>query len=368
MRSIAFVAACLLLVVKPVCAAENLQAALSAAIASTKVPALGVVVLRDGRIDAQAVHGVRRNDGKQAVTVDDVWLIGSTGKVMTVAMVARLVERGTLSWDAPLEKMLPGLVATMHPQYRQVTLLQLLSHRSGLPRDLKDLGSQNKLFFATTALRQQRLAYVAQALQDAPDAAAGTAFGYSNTGFLVAAAVAEKATGTVYEKLIRTLVFTPLGMRQTGFGNTKNGQVRGHQQGKPMTSMRKFDHGAPAMFAPAGFLHMSLGDWARFNLDQLAGSEGRGKLLTPGSYQLMQTAQPGSPAGLDWGIQDSIAGRKGPVLLHAGSDGNWLAYAILFPQQGTGVLAVANASEEMGSETALQALLGTLLPTLSPAR
>ncbi|MET3132068.1 CubicO group peptidase (beta-lactamase class C family) [Oxalobacteraceae bacterium GrIS 1.11] len=349
-------------------ASDNLEAIVKEAMAGQQVPAVGVIVMRDGKIAGQAVRGVRRNDGKISVRQDDVWLIGSTGKVMTVALLARLVERGVLSWSAPLEEMLPDLAQSMDPGYRKLTLVQLLSHRSGLPRDLKDLPSAEGFFTDQRPLQQQRLAYIGAALKDKPEVAPGSAFSYSNTGFLVAVAIAERVTGESYEFLMQKEVFQPLGMDSAGFGNTGAGQNRGHQHGKPMLNMRKFDDGAPAMFAPAGFLHMSLSDWARFNLDQLAGAKGQGKLLTPASYRLMQTAQAGGPAGLDWGVQDSLAGRQGPALVHQGSDGNWLAIAVLFPEQGSGVLVVANAAEDMGADKVLKAVLMTLFPSLSPAK
>ncbi len=253
--------------------------------AGSKVPAVGVVVMRDGAIAAQTVQGRRRNDQPQRAGAADVWLIGSTGKVMTVAMIARLAERGVLDWNAPLEKMLPALAPAMLPAYRQVTLVQLLSHRAGLPRDLLDLKGAEHFFGDTRPTGPQRLAYIAAALKNPPEVAPGTAFAYSNTGFLIAAAIAELVTGDSYEVLMRKEVFGPLAMRDVGFGNTGDGQNRGHQKGKPMLRMANFDDGAPAMFAPAGFLHMSLADWARFNLDQLAGAQGKGKLLAPASYR-----------------------------------------------------------------------------------
>jgi CubicO group peptidase (beta-lactamase class C family) len=352
----------------PATAAEDLGAVLRSAMAGSKVPAIGALVMRDGKIEGQAVLGLRRNDSKESVKLDDVWLIGSTGKVMTVAMVARLVERGVLAWDTPLEKMLPELAAGMRPEYRHVTLVELLSHRSGLPRDLGDVKAVEKFFVDTRPPAQQRLAYVSAALRDAPEVAPGSGFNYSNTGFLIAAVIAEKATGSSYEDLMRKEVFGPLGMQQAGFGNTHDGQNRGHQHDKPMTTMRQFDDGAPDMYAPAGFLHMSLADWARFNLDQLAGAKGQGKLLSPASYHLMQTAQPNSPAGLDWGVQASIAGRQGPVLVHQGSDGNWLAMVALFPERGTGALVVANAAEDMGADKVLRGVFMKLFANLSPAK
>jgi CubicO group peptidase (beta-lactamase class C family) len=366
-RFIAGVAAFTLAAAASASPSDDLAAAVKVAMARSKVPAVGAVILRDGAIAAQAVQGVRQAGVKTPVAMDDVWLIGSTGKVMTVAMIARLVERGVLSWDAPLEVMLPEMAATMRPEYRKVTLVQMLSHRAGFARDLRNEKIMTRFLTDERPTSQQRLSYVAEALKDKPEAAAGT-FSYSNAGFIVATAIAERAGRESYEELMSWEVFQPLGMTRVGFGNTGAGQTRGHQRGKPMLRMVKLDDGAPKMYAPAGFLHMSLGDWAKFNLDQLAGAKGKGKLLSPASYRLMQTAQPGGPAGLDWGVQESIAGRQGPALVHQGSDGNWLAIAVLFPDQGSGALMVANAGPGMGADQVLMGLAGKQFADLSPAK
>jgi CubicO group peptidase (beta-lactamase class C family) len=345
---------------------DELSAAIATAKSGSKVPAVGAVILRDGTITAQAVQGVREAGSNASVALDDMWLIGSTGKVMTVAMIARLVERGLLAWDTPLEAMLPDLAKSMRPEYRKVTLVDLLSHRAGFPRDLRNEKTMVAFFHDSRSSTAQRTSYMAAALMDQPEAKAGT-FSYSNAGFIVASVIAERAAHASYEELMEAEVFKPLGMTSAGFGNTSEGQNRGHQHGKPMRHMAKLDDGAPRMYAPAGFLHMSLGDWARFNLDQLAGAAGKGKLLSPASYQLMHTRQPGSPAGLDWGVQPSIAGRQGPALVHQGSDGNWLAFAVLFPEQGTGTLMVANAGPDMGADQVLMGLAGKIFMQLSPA-
>ncbi len=187
----------------------------------------------------------------------------------------------------------------------------------------------------------------------------GTKFSYSNTGFIVAAAVAERATHTSYEDLMRAEVFAPLGMAHVQFGITHDGQPLGHVHGAPA----KASDANPAMFAPAGNLALPMRDWAAFCLDQMAGVHGRGKLLQAATYQMMQTAQPGGgSAGLGWGLQASLAGHAGPVLMHAGSDGNWYAVVALFPQAESGVLAVANAGEEMGGAAVTKAVMVPLLP------
>jgi len=189
----------------PAAPSDEQSAALSAAIAAAKsgsnVPAVGAVILRDGAVSAQAVLGVREAGSTAAVTLDDVWLIGSTGKVMTVAMIARLVERGLLAWDTPLDAMLPDMAGSMRPEYRKVTLVELLSHRAGLPRDLRDEETMVKFFGDSRPSAEQRLGYVAAALTDAPEAQAGS-FSYSNAGYIVAAVIAERAAHASYEELM----------------------------------------------------------------------------------------------------------------------------------------------------------------------
>lgn len=346
-----------------------LQTVLDKAMAGTATPAMGVLVIRDGRVAAQAIRGVRRNDRPDKARLTDAWLIGSTAKPMTVALIARLVDRGLLSWDKPLAEMLPDLADAMRADYRKVTLTQLLSHRSGLPENLGDARALDAFFTDTQPLADQRLALIKRALTEAPAVAPGTEFSYSNTGFLVAAVIAERATGRNFETLMHDEVFGPLGMRSAAFGPTDLTGLVGHRAGKPVTkAMRKSDDGVPMAYTAAGNVHMSLQDWARFCLDQLAGSRGRGTLLSPASYKLMQTAQPASGAGLDWGVQDSIAGRKGPVLVHGGSDGNWLAWVVLFPERSAGILVIANAADDMGADKATHAVVGALLPGIGVAK
>ena len=342
--------------------AADLDKVLANAMAGTKVPALGMLVMQGGRIAEIAVHGVRRVDGHDLVRPGDVWLIGSDAKPMTAALIAKLVDRGVLSWDAPLSKMLPGLAEKMRPEYRGVTLVQLLSHRSGLPHDYHDIVYFNTFYTDRRPVQQQRPDYIAHALTDKPIAPPGTKFSYSNSGFVIAAVIAEHKMGVPYEELMRREIFGPLGMKSAGFGMTPPGQPQGHHAGKVAT----LKDANPAMFAPAGNIHINLRDWAAFCLDQMAGYHGYGRLLKPVAYRMMETRLPGAETGLSWGVEQTALGRKGPMLMHAGSDGNWMALVLLFPETQNGVLAVANAGDDMGGEKATKAVLKAMLPELAP--
>lgn len=115
--------------------ATTADSALVAAMQDRSVPAIAVLVIRDGRIAEQAVRGVRASDAPDSATLADVWHLGSDAKPMTATLIARLVERGVLAWDTPLTKLLPELAAAMRPEYGSVTLVNLLSHTAGLPSE-----------------------------------------------------------------------------------------------------------------------------------------------------------------------------------------------------------------------------------------
>jgi CubicO group peptidase (beta-lactamase class C family) len=351
--------------------AGDLDAVLASAMRGSDVPAMGVVMIVDGKVADEAVRGVRDGAGSQPVQLDDVWLIGSDAKAMTATMISCLVERGVLDWNTPLAKMLPDLAQTMNPQYRAATLVQLLSHRTGLPPGLSgDDAAVAKEIAAThgLSLSGQRLSYIAKQLQDAPVGPA-TDFNYSNIGYMVAAVIAERATGVSFEELMRKYVYAPLDMDHVGFGSPQTGQNIGHTQGRPATQADD----VPDFAAPVGSVFMPLGDWALFCLDQLRGAKGHGKLLKPATYAVMQSGQPGhydgmppgAAYGLGWGLRPSFAHRKGPALAHSGSDGNWLAQVVLFPQTGAGVLVTANAGNA-GANKAEAAVVDTLVVRLAP--
>src|SRR6476469_3764724 len=99
--------------------------------------------------------------------------------------------------------------------------------------------------------------------------------------FLIAALISERATGKHFEDLMQDEVFRPLGMTSAAFGPVPDYGIRGHRAGKPVGAMLKSADGVPMVYSSAGNVHMSLQDWARFCLDQLAGSRGEGALLSP---------------------------------------------------------------------------------------
>ena len=350
----------------PARAQEALRAPLPSILAEAMegktVPALGILVIRDGKVTEQAVRGLRTLGGAP-VTLADRWNLGSDGKAMTATMIARLVERGVLHWDTPLAKMLPQLAAGMRPEYRDVTLLELMSHRAGLPENTGDMTFFQTFYGDTRPLPEQRLAYLRKALTEAPVGPARGEASYSNTGLILAGAIAEQATGKPYEQLMREEVFCPLGMTSAEFGQSPGaGELFGHVDGRVATAT----DANPEMIVPAGGVRMTLADWGKFAVDQLEGEQGRGALLRAESYKLLHTPRGETTNALGWGVPPAIAGRMGPALTHGGSDGNWFAFICLFPGGENGVLVVANAADSMGGDAAAKIAAKAIIVTLAP--
>lgn len=359
-----FIAALVLLLFATAAAPSDraaLEAALARAMADKAVPAVAMLEIRDGRVAGEAARGVRRMDRPGTVRVGDRWHLGSNTKAMTATLVARLVDQGKLSWTARLDALLPELAGTMRPEYRDVTLADLLSHRSGLPENVSDEAFFKSFYQDRRGLPEQRLAYVARALTEAPAAEKRAAMSYSNTGYLLAAVIAERAARRPYERLMRDEVFRPLGMASAGFDYSPAGPW-GHVDGRVATAA----DANPPMFNPAGQAQMTLKDWARFCIDQIEGARGKGRLLRPDTYRFVQTGQGGTRSGLGWGVAPAALGRAGPALTHSGSDGNWFAVVILYPGSRSGVLVAANAAESMGGDAAAIAAARERAATLAP--
>jgi CubicO group peptidase (beta-lactamase class C family) len=335
------------------------------AMEGTGTPGMTAMVIRDFVAGPEMVAGVRRLGSPDTVVPGARWHLGSDGKAMTCTLIARLVERGILDWTTPLEKLLPQFAGVMRDEYRDVTLPDLMSHRSGLPENHDDLAYFSTFYADRSSPTAQRLRYLETALKEAPVGPKRAKPSYSNTGLIIAAAAAEHATGKAYESLMAAEVFRPLGMTSFSFDQFGGkGEPCGHVDGRVADRLTDAN---PRMFAPAGAMRHSMADWARFCIDHLKGPNGHGRLLKPETYRFLHTPQGDGKAGfaLGWGAGPAAVGRKGPVLTHSGSDGNWNALVVLFPETGNGVLVVANCADSMGGDKASVAALRALAATVA---
>jgi CubicO group peptidase (beta-lactamase class C family) len=176
--------------------------------ASSGVPGIAALVVRDGAVIAEGAAGVRKLGDPTPLTTSDTWYLGTTVETMTATLAALVVEEGKLSWTSTLGATLPDVM--MHASYKDVTIEQLLGHRAGAPATLPMAVDQALRRPGAAPARREEAARTI--LAAGPAVAPGSTVLHSDAGYLIAALVLERATGAAWEDLMRARVFEPLGM------------------------------------------------------------------------------------------------------------------------------------------------------------
>jgi CubicO group peptidase (beta-lactamase class C family) len=333
--------------------------------AKHKIPALGGAVVVDGTLTALGASGKRSNAADVPVTVDDLWHIGSCTKAMTATLCAVLVERGKLRWDSTCAEVFPELAQGMHEKCRGITLRQLLTNRSGLPSGpAPDIWRD--AWLSPDGTSGQGMMLVKRQLALAPEFTPGERDLYSNVGFSIAGMMAERAGGKPYEELLTELVFTPLGITHAGFGPPGGAssvkapsQPRGHRaDGTPVEPGPAADN--PPIITPAGRVHITLADWAKFVNAHAA----RGPLLKPESWDTLHTqCAPGrdgyamgwATTHRPWAATPGTTPAKDAALFHNGSNTMWYCVTWFSPDRRLAVLVTTNIATPAAQKAADEA-------------
>ncbi|MEI8283042.1 MAG: serine hydrolase domain-containing protein, partial [Armatimonadota bacterium] len=180
---------------------SSLQSLADSICGDVKSPAMGIAVIRDGKME-KSVSGVREQGKTDKVSLDEPWSIGSIGKPLCSTVIGSLIESGKLKWDTTLGEVLGDL--PMKPGYKDVTIEQIMHHRGGVP---EDPGMRRpdvlRIVAGETDSVKIRQNYAKDILGRDLIAKPGQRFAYSNAGYALLGAIAEKVTGKQYEKLVR---------------------------------------------------------------------------------------------------------------------------------------------------------------------
>jgi CubicO group peptidase (beta-lactamase class C family) len=318
------------------------------AVKDWRVPGLAVAVVKDDSVVFAKGYGVLELGKPAMVTEHTRFAIGSTTKAMTSAALGMLVDEGKLRWEARVIDYLPEFRLSDPYVTRELTVRDLLTHRSGLPgTDLLWVRGDY-----TLAEMMQRLRYVK------PATSFRSQWSYQNVVYAIGGALIEKVSGMPWEDFLRARIFGPLGMTESeplvaGIQlrpnvATPHDEVRDTIRQVPIRSTDPV--------APAGSVWSSVSDmakWMRFVLD--SGRVGSARLLTRATFTELVTPQIRASLGtypaltlarphvfayaLGWFVQDY---RGQTVWMHTGSIDGMTAIIGLLPDRRAGVFVLAN--------------------------
>jgi CubicO group peptidase (beta-lactamase class C family) len=284
-----------------------------------------VLVEKNGKIIFDKAYGSADLEWNIPNTVDTRFRIGSITKQFTAAAVVLLEERGKLRFDDAIGKHLPDLPAAWH----KATIAQILNHTSGI-YSYTSLPNGEFMRWKFTP------AQVIERIKDKPlDFRPGEKYAYSNTGYFILGMLIEKLGGQTYAEFLQDNIFTPLGMKDSGY-DTEAAIIprRAHgyeRRGGAIVNAQFLDMGIPYA---AGSLYSTTHDlliWSK--------ALSTGKVVKPASFQRMTT-----PVKSNYGfglIMQPLEGHR--RIFHHGGINGFTSSLITYPDDKMTVIVLNNA-------------------------
>ena len=168
-------------------------------------PSVAIGIIKDGKVVLCEGFGHRDVEAGFPATGKSLYQMGSCSKAFTSALVAILVDQGKLSWDEPLINYLPNVRFLEDYTTSNLTMRDILSHRSGLPR--------HEYAWYGTDFTKEELVFNLRYLE--PNKPIRTKFQYNNYGYILAGYAVEKITGKTWEECVQEYILNPLGMERS---------------------------------------------------------------------------------------------------------------------------------------------------------
>ncbi|MGH9913667.1 MAG: serine hydrolase domain-containing protein, partial [Pyrinomonadaceae bacterium] len=249
-----------------------------------EVPGLAIAVVKDDKVVFSKTYGVRKLGDPTPVDERTMFAIASCTKAFTAAALAMLVDEGKLKWDDPVIKHMPDFQLYDPWMTREITVRDLLTHRSGL-------AGPEPLWYSFGLEREEilrRLRY------EKPVTSMRTRFSYNNPLFMAAGQLIPRLTGQSYDDFVRQRIFEPLGMTSSNMSITalKGSDNISTPYAKLDGKIQPVEWHSVDNMAPAGSINSNLKDLVQWLRLQLNGGTFNGRqLISPGAYQEMHRSQ-----------------------------------------------------------------------------
>lgn len=328
------------------------------------VPGVAIAIVEDGRTTLARGYGVRQLGSPEPVGADTLFATGSTGKAFTSAALATLVDAGRIRWDDRVIDHLPGFQMYDPWVTREITIRDLLVHRSGL-----GLGQGDLLFVPRSKLSRAEVVRRVRFLKPATSFRSG--YAYDNILYMVAGQLIEAVTGQRWEDYVREHVLLPAGMTRAttdapprfatadrAFPHARlNGGLRGAGDQELLDERDELARSG----APAGGMAVGANDMAKWLTLQLAHGRlpGGGRLFSEAAHDEMwrptviQPIPPGPPSlaptqptysayALGWEVEDYRGTR---IVWHGGAVFGFKTVVVLVPSRNVGFSIEINSED-----------------------
>ena len=322
-----------------------------------RVPGFAMAIVKDDKVVFAKGYGVRKLGETTPVDERTLFAVASNTKAFTAALMGMLVDEGKLKWDDPVTKYLPDFQVYDMFASREMTIRDLLSHRSGLATFGGDLLWYETTYNSREVVRRIRFLK--------PTSSFRSRYGYQNIMFIAAGEVIEAVTGKKWSEVVRERILKPLGMTSTTTTirdskstdnvasphNELNDKIRVVQYGN-------VDGAAAAAGINSNVIEMS--QWLRLQLGK-GTYEGKKIFSSTVSRDMWQpnTILPISEAGekfnptrhfraygMGWFLSD-YHGRK--LIDHSGGLDGMVSQTGMIPEEGLGVVIVSNSETSLPS-------------------
>lgn len=302
------------------------------------IPGYAAGVLSCGE-NAFRTGGLIRADRRFEVNPESRFNLGSNAKSMLASVAGRYVERDVVRFDSTLGELWPT-AAELAPDKADITLEQLLAHRSGLAAfssgaELERLPDFSGL--APDVRRQSAMWFLEQPLESEP----GSTTRYSNAGYVVAGVLLARASGRPLERMLKEQVFEPLGLDARLGPSESVDQPFGHYMENDLLRVNlDLEPPIPTFLDAAGNVSVTASDYAAYIQAHLCGLQGvETGYLRAETVRRLHTPLGQGGAALGWGISD-IGGTR--TSFHVGGTGDFTAYVAVAPSVDYAVLALMN--------------------------
>lgn len=324
----------------------------TAVLAATGVPSASVAIVRHGAIAYVHAYGNAKLDPQTPADTTMRYAIGSISKQFTAAAILLLTQQHKVSLDDPVSRFVPGL-----SRGNEVTVRELLSHTSGYqdfwPQDYVPPSMEKP-----TTPQQIIDRWAKQPLDFEP----GTKWQYSNTNFIIAGLIVQKASGTPFTKFIHTRILDPLGLT-----TAVDFDALGPSAAQPIGYMR-YGLGplrpstptGPGWMFGAGELAMTPTDLAKWDISMIKQS-----VLSPASYKAMETTvllKNGVSSGYGLGVEvGQVGGHR--MISHSGEVSGFTAENMVFPDDSAAIVVLTNQDAAPASGAIAQQVSRVLFTT-----